>query len=104
VTDTERPKVISISDKLDEADEELREGLLEFISQLTVAIQEDRLEEIVLQWNESTDEYTDDGKKIMQSMIMHWNRSGSMDRSVGFAERLKQRLLMIAEGIIFGAE
>lgn len=104
MTDKERPKIVSLSSKRDEEKEQFKNDLIEVINDLVKAIKEDRLEDVVLQWNETTEGTPDADHVAMQTMIMHWNRANDIDQTLGFASRLMYRLNMIAESVLMGHE
>jgi len=102
MTDKEKTNLVSITSKLDERKEEFKNDLIEMIQNLVKAIQDERLDELVLQWTEVVDEESDEDHVHKQSMILHWNSNESMDQTIGYTNRLLHRLLLIADGIIQG--
>jgi len=87
----------------DEEHAELIKDMKELCDCLMKAAEEDRLEQLVIQWEETKpEEEVEEGEADTTTKLLHFNRNYDLDQSLGYAERLKQRIFLITEGIIEG--
>lgn len=82
--------------------EEFLEDVQNFCDTLLKAVKEDRLEQFVFQFEmkkseEETSLETDDDE--MATSIMFYNKNHDIDQALGYAERLKQRIFFLSEGM-----
>jgi hypothetical protein len=102
---TDHLKIVDFKSKKDKEEDEFREkfkkDICELLDGLKKAVEDDRLEQIVLQWEEALpEEEVKDGDPPWSTSIIHYNKNGDMDQSLGYAERLKQRLFLLTEGYV----
>lgn len=81
-------------------DPEILQRVKDKTAELVKAAEEGRLTQVLLQFEAEEDEIegVPEDAQAVSTTMMFWNDGGSFDQIIGFAARLKFRLLAIAEG------
>lgn len=78
--------------------EEWVKEMTDILDGLKKAIDEGRLTQIVMQWEEILPEKEQEkDSPVFHTAIIHWNEDYDIDTTIGFAARLKHRLLILAD-------
>ena len=98
-------KVIDLAarrtEELSKEKEEFLAEIKNFCEKLIKATEEDRLEQFVFQWEElKPDEEQSSEEDDINTVIMFYNREHNIEQSLGYAERLKQRIFLLSEGLV----
>lgn len=98
---TDNIKVVSLDKKREQEENEEHEHfvaqLKEMLGELVKAAEERRLTQFVMMFEEETPS-DDDHAYPTGSTIAHWNKEYDFDKSLGYAERLKNRIFLMSEG------
>ena len=98
MSDKDKLKIVNLAEYRNEKDDHFKKGIKAVLDDLMKAIEEDRLKDIVLQWEEK--EPTAEEGVDSTSVVIYWNPEQDLDKSLGCAHRLAHRIFLISEGLI----
>ena len=95
----EDKSILSLADYKDKDAKERKEFFLEQIEKLKKSIEDDDLTSFLVEYER---EIEHDGETATEGTMIFWNDQNSIDLAISKCERIKNRLILLVEGIIGG--